>query len=49
MIGKTYTVTFNLEDVPGMSRKEFVDELREMADDEDDSVIYAYSISRSAD
>ncbi len=43
--GKTYTVTFNLEDVPGMSRKEFEDELREMADDEDDSVIYAYSIS----
>ena len=32
-----------------MSRKEFVDELREMAEDEDDSVIYAYSISRSAD
>lgn len=43
--GKTYTVSFNLEDVPGMSRKEFEDELREMAEDEDDSVIYAYSIS----
>ena len=43
--GKTYTVTFNLEDVPGMSRKEFEDELREMAEDETDSVIYAYSIS----
>lgn len=45
MIGKTYTVTFNLEDVPGMSRKEFVDELREMSKDEEDSVIYSYSIS----
>ena len=43
--GKAYTVTFNLEDVPGMSRKEFEDELREMAEDEEDSVIYAYSIS----
>ena len=43
--GKTYTVTFNLEDVPGMSRKEFEKELREMAEDEEDSVIYAYSIS----
>lgn len=43
--GKTYTVTFNLEDVPGMSRKEFEDELREMAGDETDLVIYSYSIS----
>ena len=43
--GKAYTVTFNLEDVPGMSRKEFEDELREMAEDEEDSVIYSYSIS----
>ena len=43
--GKTYAVSFNLEDVPGMSRKEFEDELREMTEDEDDSVIYAYSIS----
>ena len=47
--GKTYTVSFNVEDVPGLPRKEFEDELREMAEDEDDSVIYAYSISRSAD
>ena len=43
--GKTYTVTFNLDFVPEMSRKEFEDELREMAEDEEDSVIYSYSIS----
>ena len=43
--GKTYTITFNLDFVPGMSRKEFEDELREMAEDEEDSVIYSYSIS----
>ena len=43
--GKTYTITFNLDFVPDMSRKEFEDELREMAEDEEDSVIYAYSIS----
>jgi hypothetical protein len=43
--GKTYTVSFNVEDVPGLPRKEFEDELREMAEDETDSVIYSYSIS----
>lgn len=43
--GKTYTITFNLDFVPDMSRKEFEDELREMAEDEEDSIIYAYSIS----
>ena len=43
--GKTYTITFDLDFVPDMSRKEFEDELREMAEDEEDSVIYSYSIS----
>ena len=38
--GKTYAVSFNLEDLPGISIEEFKKECREMEEDEDDSVIY---------
>ncbi len=43
--GKTYTVSFNLEDVPGVSREAFEEELREMAEDEDEPVTYVVRFS----
>lgn len=42
---KTYAVSFNLEDLPGISIEEFKKELREMEEDEDDSVIYSVRFS----
>jgi len=45
--GKTYTVSFNLEDLPGVSIEEFKKELREMEEDEEDSVTYAVRLSRA--
>lgn len=38
--GKTYTVSYIVEDVSGLSMKEFEEEAREMAADEDDAVSY---------
>jgi hypothetical protein len=43
--GKTYAVSFNLEDLPGISIKEFKKECREMEEDEDVSVIYSVRFS----
>jgi hypothetical protein len=43
--GKTYAVSFNLEDLPGVSIEEFKKELREMEEDEDDLVIYSVRFS----
>jgi hypothetical protein len=43
--GKTFAVSFNLEDLPGISIKEFKKELREMEEDEEDLVIYSVRFS----
>lgn len=43
--GKTYAVSFNVEDLLGISLKEFKKELREMEEDEEDLVIYSVRFS----
>lgn len=46
--GKTYAVSFNVEDLPGISIEKFKQELREMEEDEEEPVSYAVRLSRSA-
>ena len=43
--GKTYAVSFNIEDLPGISIEEFKQELREMEEDESEDVSYAVRLS----
>ena len=45
--GKTYAVSFNIEDLPGVSIEEFKKELHEMEEDEEDSVTYAVRLEPS--
>lgn len=43
--GKTYAVSFNVEDVPGLSIEEFRKEAREMEEDEEEPVSYSVRFS----
>lgn len=43
--GKTYAVSFNIEDLPGVSIEEFKQELREMEEDDSEDVSYAVRLS----
>ncbi len=43
--GKTCALSFNIEDLPRISIEEFKKELREMEEDEEDSVTYTVRFS----